>query len=69
MYADTGMKTAAGGAYSSMVEALWYKPEGRGFDCRWGHWTFQLTKSFQLHYGPGVDLASNTKEYQESSWG
>jgi hypothetical protein len=22
---------------------------------------------FQLHYGPGVDLASNTNEYQESS--
>ena len=22
-------------------------------------------KSFQLHYGPGVDLASNRNEYQE----
>jgi hypothetical protein len=31
-------------------------------------WFFQLIKSFQLHYGPGVDSASNRNEYQESSW-
>jgi hypothetical protein len=30
---------------------------------------FQFTLSSQLHYVPGVDLASNTNEYQESSWG
>jgi hypothetical protein len=24
--------------------------------------------SFQPHYGPGVDSASNRNEYQESSW-
>jgi hypothetical protein len=29
-------------------------------------WIFS---SFQLHYGPGVDSASNRNEYQESSWG
>jgi hypothetical protein len=23
-----------------LVEALRYKPEGRGFDSRWGHWNF-----------------------------
>jgi hypothetical protein len=28
-------------------------------------WTFS---SFQPHYGPGVDSASNRNEYQESSW-
>jgi hypothetical protein len=33
-----------------------------------GHWILQLTKSFQPHYGPGVDSASNRNEYQESSW-
>jgi hypothetical protein len=22
---------------------------------RWGHWIFQLTESFQPHYGHGVD--------------
>jgi hypothetical protein len=30
---------------------------------------FQLTYSFQPHYGPGVNSASNRNEYQESSWG
>jgi hypothetical protein len=30
---------------------------------------FQLTYSFQPHYGPGVDSSSNRNEYQESSWG
>jgi hypothetical protein len=29
----------------------------------------RLTSFFQPHYGPGVDLASNRKEHQESSWG
>jgi hypothetical protein len=29
---------------------------------------FQLTQSFQPHYGLRVDSASNTNEYQESSW-
>jgi hypothetical protein len=26
-----------------LVEALRYKPEGRGFDTRWGHWYFSST--------------------------
>jgi hypothetical protein len=30
---------------------------------------FSLTWSFQPHYGPGVDSASNTNEHQQSSWG
>jgi hypothetical protein len=29
-------------------------------------WKFS---SFQPHYGPGVDSASNRNEYQEPSWG
>jgi hypothetical protein len=29
---------------------------------------FQLTQSFQPHYDPGVDSASNRNEYQEYSW-
>ena len=45
--------------------ALCYKPEGRGFDSRWCHWNFSLTKSFRPHYGPVVDSASNRNEYQE----
>lgn len=35
-----------------LVEALRYKPEGRGFD-----WGFKLTYSFRLNYGPGFDSA------------
>jgi len=49
--------------YQSVV--LRYKSEGRGFDSRWYHCTFSLTKSFRSHYEPGVDSASNRNEYQE----
>jgi hypothetical protein len=30
-------------AVAQLVEALRYKPEGRGFDSRWGHWNFSVT--------------------------
>jgi hypothetical protein len=30
---------------------------------------FQFTYSFQPHYGPGVNSATNLPEYQETSWG
>jgi hypothetical protein len=33
-------RTTHGGA---VVEALRYKPEGRGIDSRWCHWKFLLT--------------------------
>jgi hypothetical protein len=36
-----------------------------GFDSQCGG----FFSSFQPHYGPGVDSASNRNEYQESSWG
>jgi len=32
-----------GHAVAQLVEALSYKPEGRGFDSRWCHWNFSLT--------------------------
>jgi hypothetical protein len=32
-----------GHAVAQLVEALRYKPEGRGFDSRWCHWKFSLT--------------------------
>jgi hypothetical protein len=31
---------------AQLVEALRYKPEGRGFDSRWCHWIFSMTYSF-----------------------
>ena len=58
--------TRGGGqAVAQLVEALRYKPEGRGFDSRWCHWNFSLTLSFRPYYGTGVDSASNRNEYQE----
>jgi hypothetical protein len=45
-----------------LVEALCYKPEGRGFDSGWGHWIFQLSSFLQPHYDPEVDSASNRNE-------
>jgi len=40
-------------AVAQLVEALRYKPEGRGFDSRWSH------------YGPGIESASDRNGYQE----
>jgi len=54
-----------GHAVAQLVQALRYKPEGRGYDSRWCHWDFSLTKSFRPHYGPGVESACNRNEYQE----
>jgi len=61
------MRTNAwrGYAVAQLVEALRYKPEGRGFDSRWCHCNFSLTQSFWPHFGPGVDSTSNRNEYQE----
>jgi hypothetical protein len=28
---------------AQLVDAMHYKPEGRGFDSRWCHWNFSLT--------------------------
>jgi hypothetical protein len=44
-----------------LVEALCYKPEGRGFDSRKCYWDF----SFLPHCDPGVDSACKRNEYQE----
>jgi hypothetical protein len=53
------------GACGTVVEALRYKPEGRGINSQWCYWNFSLTKSFRPHYGLGVDSASNSNEYQD----
>jgi hypothetical protein len=48
---------------AQLVKTLVYKTEGRGFYPRWFHWDFSLTHSFWLHYGPGVDSASENQGY------
>jgi hypothetical protein len=54
-----------GHAVVQLVEAPRYRSEGHRFDCWWCHWSFSLTYSFQLHYGPGFSSVSNRHEYQE----
>jgi hypothetical protein len=34
---------------AQLVEALRYKPEGRGFDSRCGHWDISLTEFYLSH--------------------
>jgi len=38
-----GYVTKLGHALTHLVEALHYKPEGRGFDSRWCHWNISIT--------------------------
>jgi hypothetical protein len=52
------LSSISGHAVAQLVEALRYKPQGRGIESRWGGF-FQFTQSFQLHYGPGINSASN----------
>ena len=49
---------------AQLFAALCYRPEGVLFDSCRVHWDFSLTLSFQPHYGPGVDSASNREQYQ-----
>jgi len=51
-------------AVAQLVDELRYKPEGRGFDFRLGHWDFSLNEFFRPQYCTGVDAASNRDEYQ-----
>jgi hypothetical protein len=34
---------------AEFVQALRYKPRGRGFDFRWDRWEFSLIQSFRPH--------------------
>ena len=49
---------------STVVKVLSYKSEGRWLDPAVSGFFIDI-KSFQSHYGPGVDSASNRNEYQE----
>jgi hypothetical protein len=50
-----------------VVKALCFKPEGLGFNSRWGHWIFSIDLILPAAIGPGVYSASNRNEYQEFS--
>jgi hypothetical protein len=49
---------------AKLADALYYKPEERGFDSR-RVLNFSIYEFFQTHYGPEVDSASNRNEYQK----
>jgi hypothetical protein len=49
-----------------VVEALCYKPEGRGVESRRGNWNFfSIYLILPAALGPGVYSASNRNEYQK----
>jgi hypothetical protein len=58
-------------AVAYLIEALYYKPEGRGFDSRWGHWIFlfNLSNPSCRTMSLGSTQPLNRNEYQESSYG
>ena len=54
-----------GHAVARVVDALHYKPVGRGFDSPWRNWNFSLT-SFRPQSGSSVDSAE--KSNRNFSW-
>jgi hypothetical protein len=54
------------GVHGSVVgKALPYKPDGCGFEERWGEWIFLIYLILPAALGPGVYSASNRNEYQK----
>jgi hypothetical protein len=49
---------------SVVVEALCYKPEGRGFQTRWDECIFLIYLILPAALDPGIDSAYNRNEYQ-----
>jgi hypothetical protein len=55
--------------YCSIVDELWYKPEGRRFEFLWGHFNFQFTLSFQPHMAPGLIQLLTALGTRNCFWG
>jgi hypothetical protein len=55
----------AGARGGVVVKLLCYKPEGRGFETRWGKLIFSIHLNLPAALGPGVYSASNRIEYQK----
>jgi hypothetical protein len=48
-----------------VFEAIFYKPEGRGFESRRGESIFSIYQILPAALGTGVYSASNRNEYQK----
>jgi hypothetical protein len=55
----------SGARGSVVVKTLCYKPEGRGFETRWGEWFLSIYLILLVALGPGVYSSSNKNEYQK----
>jgi hypothetical protein len=53
---------------SLVVKALSYRPEGRGFETRWGEWIFSYDLILSAALGHGVYSASSRNEYQKQKY-
>jgi hypothetical protein len=55
----------AGARGRIVVEVLFYKSEGRGFEIRWDKWFFSIYLIPAAALDPGVYSASNRNKYQK----
>jgi hypothetical protein len=63
---DFWIKWKHKGAHGSIVvKALCYKPQGRGFQTRWGELIFSIYLILPATLGRGVYSATNRNEYQK----
>jgi hypothetical protein len=60
-----GISGGGGTRGSVVVKILCYKPEGRGYEIRWGEWMFSTYLILLVELGPGVYSESNRNEYQK----
>jgi hypothetical protein len=57
--------TNAGARRSALVKALCCKPQGRGFETRWGEWKFSVYIILPAPLNPGVYSACDRNEYHK----
>jgi hypothetical protein len=58
-----------GPVVAQLVEALRYKPEGRGFDSRWDHWDFSLINPSGRTIAVGSTQPLTEMSTRVMSWG
>jgi hypothetical protein len=56
-------------AVAQLVEALRYKPEGRGFDSLWSHWSFKCLNPSGRTVALGSTQPLTEMSTRNPSWG